>query len=92
MLKSWEDVNWCVYRVYIQGWMGVGGWSAHVDVLALDEIEAEDLVKEYPAQAGLPEFEYVEASDIKQAWWVRTWFKKKSDPSWRFELRDVKEW
>lgn len=96
MIKPWNDPEYSVYRLYLQGWAKNGGWSAAVDVIAFDETEAKDLILDadiYESCLGLPEYDFWSVEAFRTAWWVKVWLKKKGhDMSWRFELRDVKEW
>lgn len=83
-----------VYRVYVRGWTKTGGWSAAIDVIAWDENEAQGLVLGYWPFIGLPEHEHMDVEATRTAWWIKVWLKKGGGygVSWRFELRDVKEW
>lgn len=96
MIKPWNSPAHSVYRVYLQGWTKTGGWSAAVDVIAFDEIEAKDLIlnaNTYDNCLALPEAEFSSVEAFRIAWWIKVWLKKKGhDMRWRFELRDIKEW
>lgn len=96
MIKLWDNPANQVYRLYLQGWTKTGGWSAAVDVVAFDELEARDRIMDHDIYGGntigLPEAEFWSVEASRTAWWIKAWLKKESDPSWRFELRDTKEW
>ena len=97
MVKLWDSPEHSVYRLYIQGWTETGGWSAAVDVVAFDEVEAGDLLQDYLIYGegfGLPEADFWTIEAHRTAWWTKVWLKSadRHNVGWRFELRDVKEW
>lgn len=95
MIKPWSNPDVGVYRIYVNGWINKGGWSAVVDVIAGDEIEAQDLVLEHWSLTGLPEQEYMNVEATRVAWWIKVWLKRGEEYNidcHRFEVRDVKEW